>query len=73
VTITAQDKMIGAPDLDQAVETALKVGPLGARLREQPDKTPTVVGAIREALAPYLTADGVRLGSATWIVGARRP
>jgi SAM-dependent methyltransferase len=73
VTITPQDKPIGAPNLDQAVETALKVGPLGARLREQPEKTPAVVASLRQALAPYLTPDGVRLGSATWIVAARRP
>jgi ubiquinone/menaquinone biosynthesis C-methylase UbiE len=73
VTITPQDKTIGAPGLDQAVETALKVGPLGARLREQPEKTQAVVETIRKALAAYVTADGVRLGSATWIVAARRP
>ena len=73
ITVTAQDRDIGAPNLDDAIETALKVGPLGARLREQPDKAPTVVGAIREALAAYATPDGVRLGSATWIVTARRP
>jgi SAM-dependent methyltransferase len=73
IAVTAQDKAIGAPNLDEAIETALKVGPLGARLREHPDKAATVVGAIREALSAYATADGVRLGSATWIVSARRP
>jgi SAM-dependent methyltransferase len=73
ITTTPQDKPIGAPNLDQAVETALKVGPLGARLREQPEMTPAVVEALRKTLAAYLTADGVRLGSATWIVAARRP
>ncbi len=73
VTVTAQDKAIGAPNLDQAVETALKVGPLGALLREHPEKAEMVVSAIRQALAAYATPDGVRLGSATWIVAARRP
>ncbi len=73
ISLTAQDKAIGAPGLDQAVETALKVGPLGARLREQPNMGPAVIGAIREALAAYTTPEGVRLGSATWIVAARRP
>jgi SAM-dependent methyltransferase len=73
ITVTPQDKAIGAPNLDEAIETALKIGPLGARLREHPDKAATVIGAIRDALAAYATADGVRLGSATWIVTARRP
>ncbi len=73
IAMTAQDKAIGAPNLDEAIETALKVGPLGARLREQPDKAVIVVDAIREALSAHATTDGVRLGSATWIVTARRP
>jgi SAM-dependent methyltransferase len=72
IAIAAQDRMIGAPGIDEAVETALKVGPLGAILRENPDLAPTVVASIRAALANHVTADGVRLGSATWIVTARR-
>lgn len=73
IRIEPFDAMIGAPDLDQAVEVALKVGPLGALLRDQPDKADLVVGAIRQALAAYIAAEGVRLPSATWIVRARAP
>jgi SAM-dependent methyltransferase len=73
VEITAHDQAIGSPDIDQAVEVALRVGPLGALLREQPDKAPAVVGAIRAALEPRLTPEGVRLPSATWIVQACSP
>lgn len=73
ICIEPFDAMIGAPDLDQAVEVALKVGPLGALLRDQPDKADLVVGAIRQALAAYIAAEGVRLPSATWIVRARAP
>jgi ubiquinone/menaquinone biosynthesis C-methylase UbiE len=73
IALTPQDKAIGAPDLDQAVETALKVGPLGARLREAPDMASAVIAAVRQTLAAYATPDGVRLASATWIVTARRP
>ena len=73
IALTPQDKAIGAPDLDQAVETALKVGPLGARLREAPHLAGAVVAAVREALAAHATPEGVRLASATWIVTARRP
>ena len=31
------------------------------------------VGAVREALAPYLTDEGVRIGTAAWLVTAQRP
>jgi len=31
------------------------------------------VAAVSEALAPYVTADGVRIGAAAWLVTARRP
>ena len=72
ISIVAQDKKIGSPTLDQAVEIALRVGPLGRFLNDRPDSAAAVVGAIREALAAHLTPDGVRLGSATWVVGARR-
>ena len=73
VRIEPFDAMIGAPDLDEAVEVALKVGPLGALLREAPQKAGLVVDAIRQALAPHLTGEGVRLASATWIVTAAAP
>ena len=54
-----------------ALELALKVGPLGALLREHPDKRDTVIGAVRDVLAAHEGPDGVKLGSATWIVTAR--
>jgi SAM-dependent methyltransferase len=73
IDIAPQDRPIGAPDLDQAVELALKVGPLGSLLRERPALGPAVVDAIRAALAPYATPQGVLLASATWIVRARAP
>jgi SAM-dependent methyltransferase len=73
ITIAPQDREIGSKTLDQAVEVALKVGPLGKVLREQPDRAAAVVGSIREALSAHLTPEGVRLDSATWIVSARRP
>jgi SAM-dependent methyltransferase len=73
IALKPQDKPIGAPDLDEAVETAPKVGPLGARLRETPQLTGAVIAAVREALAAHTTPEGVRLASATWIVTARRP
>jgi hypothetical protein len=31
------------------------------------------LAAVSEALAPYATAEGVRIGAAAWLVTARRP
>ena len=72
INIAPQDLAMGAPTVDEAVEVALKVGPLGRLLREQPDRTPAVVEAIRTMLSSHVTDEGVRLASATWIVSARQ-
>jgi SAM-dependent methyltransferase len=70
VAVTPHDEAIGPGDLDTTLGLALKVGPLGALLRENPDKRDAVVAAVRAALAPHDGPDGVKLGSATWIVTA---
>jgi SAM-dependent methyltransferase len=66
---------LGGGDLDGAADTLLEVGPLarallevnaGASLRQQ------VRGALRKALEPHLRAGRVELGSAIWLVQARR-
>jgi len=63
----------GGGGLDDAVDFLLDgVGPTSAALREAgPEARPRVAAAVREALAPYATADGVRLQAAAWIVTAR--
>lgn len=71
VAVTPHDEKIGGNDLDTTVGLSLKVGPLGALLRENPDKREAVIGAVRDFLSQHLTPDGVKLGSATWIVTAR--
>lgn len=71
--ITPHDEKIGGNDLDTALTVSLKVGPLGAILREHPDKREAVTGAVRELLARHDGPDGVNLDSATWIVTARAP
>jgi SAM-dependent methyltransferase len=60
-------------DLDEALGMALKVGPLGAMLREAPEQVGPVSGAVREVLRPYAGRQGVLLPAAAWIVQARRP
>lgn len=63
----------GGQDLDATVDFVLRMGPTARALRDadDPELVPEVAAAVREALAPYATADGVRMDSASWIVTAR--
>lgn len=72
IVIAPHDQTITSGDLDESVDIALRVGPLGAILRESPDLAGSVTEAVRAALAPFATDAGIRLNSATWIVTARR-
>ncbi len=65
------DAAIGADDLDQSLQLALRVGPLGAALREHPDRKAALSGAVRQVLAAHLTARGVQMQAGVWIVLAR--
>lgn len=71
IRIAPHDEKVGGGDLAAVVGIALKIGPLGALLREAPDKRETVIAAVREALAAHDSPDGVKLDSGTWIVTAR--
>jgi len=73
VTLTPHDEAIGAPTLEDSLKLSLRVGPLGRMLVANPDKAEAALASVREALAPYVKADGVLLPSATWIVTARSP
>jgi SAM-dependent methyltransferase len=69
-----QTLTIGAgAGLDETVDFLLQMGPTAAALRETADLSlqPRVVAAVRDALAPYVTEQGVRMASASWIVTAR--
>jgi len=70
VDIQPHGEGIGGNGLDEAVELALRVGPLGRALNDYPHLRPVVVDDIRAALAPHLTPDGVKLPGAVWIVTA---
>lgn len=73
IAIAPHDEMIGSGGLATALDLALRIGPLGTILRENPDLTPQVTSAVRAALQPHDGPDGVKLASATWIVTARAP
>jgi SAM-dependent methyltransferase len=73
VVHTPLDMKIGGGDLEATLGLALKVGPLGALLREHPDRRDAVIDAVRAFLAAHQGPDGVKLDSATWMVTARNP
>ncbi len=65
----------GGGDPDEAAETFLDVGPLGSALREAKADAglrERVRTAVRKAFEPHLRAGRVELGSAIWLVQARR-
>ena len=64
----------GEAGLDAAVDFVTQIGPTARLLGDaSADARARVIEALRDAFAPYLTDDGVRLGSAAWLVTARKP
>ena len=71
VKIAPHDEDLWVGGVEETTQLSLRIGPLGAALRENPHLRDTVIGAVGEALSKHLTPEGVRLASATWIVTAR--
>jgi SAM-dependent methyltransferase len=71
IAIEPFDTLIGGADLDGAVTFALRMGPLGARLRENPSLVDVVRPVVRQRLTDFLTPDGVKFPAAVWIASAR--
>ena len=64
----------GTGSLDESVRNLLSFGPLSAAIRQaNVSDTTEIAASVREAVAPYATPKGVRMGSACWVVTARRP
>ncbi|HSZ52436.1 MAG TPA: class I SAM-dependent methyltransferase [Caulobacteraceae bacterium] len=72
VEIRPHDVPIGAGGLEDTLTLMMRVGPLGAALREAPEAAPRVMDAVRGFLARHERPDGVRLPAAAWIVTAAR-
>jgi SAM-dependent methyltransferase len=70
VAIDPFNTRIGGCDLEQSLKLALRIGPLGAAIREYPDLQLKVMDAVREVLNRHTTADGVLMPAAVWIVRA---
>ena len=71
ISLEPQDMAAGGNSLEAALDLALRVGPLGAQLRERPEARAAVIADVRAALASHLEDGRVFLPSATWIVSAR--
>jgi len=64
----------GGGSLAEAVKS-LREGSMGRAVLAGADEAAQdqVVAAVSDALAPYVTAEGVRIGTGAWLVTARRP
>jgi SAM-dependent methyltransferase len=69
--------MLIGHDLDNAVAFNMALGPAAEVIRlagaEAERLRPQITAALQEALSGYVTPDGVRANSSTWIVEARAP
>jgi len=70
VTIDPYDTRIGGGDIDQTVSLAFRVGPLGRALQETPNRAPQIAEAVKAAITPFDTPNGVLMPAAVWIVQA---
>ena len=71
VSVVPYDTKIGGSNLEQATELSLKVGPLGAALREYPNLRSEVTATVSDALSKHMTPQGILLGASVWIVHAQ--
>ena len=72
IAIEPFDTLVGQSNLDDALQLALRLGPLGRALIEMPDKAAEIQGIVRAELARFVGDDGlVRMPAAVWIVTAK--
>ncbi len=76
IAIEPLDVMTERGSLEEAVTHSLRMGPLGAALRQlNADEVLKrgIEDALREALAPMFEDGAIRLAAAAWIVSAKNP
>lgn len=71
IEIKARDQRVASGSLDAIVDVCVRVGALGAILRDHPHLRPAAALALRQALAERDGPRGPELMAATWIVTAR--
>jgi SAM-dependent methyltransferase len=70
VEIEAHDLKTSWADLEASTRLTLRVGPVSAALRQHPQLADKIAEAVRAALAPYATPEGVRMDSSSWVARA---
>jgi SAM-dependent methyltransferase len=65
------DTTINLGTLDNAVEQAVRIGPLGRLLNEHPEAMDAVMETLRQTLSEFDSGAGVTMDAAVWIVSAR--
>lgn len=73
VDVRRHDARIGVDSVDDALTLALRVGPLGAALREHPARKDVIAAPVRAVLQRHAETAGVRMAASVWVVSARRP
>lgn len=61
----------GPEAVQEAVALTLDIGPVARALKDEPHARTNALPALEDFFAKHETADGVKLGSATWIVTAQ--
>ena len=70
IAIRPFDTRIGGRNLDDALQLAFRVGPLGTAIRENPSCEALLSDSVRAVLANHVTPNGVLMCAAVWIVHA---
>jgi SAM-dependent methyltransferase len=73
IALAPHDARLGANNLEDSIKLSLGVGPLGALLRERPEKRDEVVVELRKAFTERLRDGRVVQDGATWVITARNP
>jgi SAM-dependent methyltransferase len=68
IMISQFDARIGGGTVDEALDLALRVGPLGSAIRENPALMPQLAGPVRDVLSRHETPQGVLMAASVWIV-----
>ena len=61
-------------DLEGAVDFLLQMGPAGSTMREAADDVRAAIrDSVRASVEPHMTAEGLVMAAAVWLVRAQRP
>ena len=70
IAIEAHDQAISLGDQDSTMVAAVRLGPLAAAMRDNPEMQADITAAVRAEMARHDGPQGVHLGSSTWMVTA---